>query len=114
MLVAEAEGEGIVGWASGGKERSEDRVYSGELYGIYILKVWQKKGIGRELVREVVRHLIKNGFESMLVWVLTDNPSRRFYESLGGKFLRSQTIKIGGADLQEVAYGWIDASQILE
>jgi len=44
----------------------------------------------------------------MLVWVLAENPNRRFYESLGGRFLRSTTITLGGADLEEWAYGWDD------
>ncbi len=42
----------------------------------------------------------------MLVWVLAENPSRRFYEVLGGKQLCEQEITIGGVTLVEVAYGW--------
>ncbi len=113
-LVAEVEDERLVGFASAGKERSQDPVYSGELYGIYILQDWQKKRIGTVLVKETVRRLINEGFCSMLVWVLADNPSRLFYESLGGKPIRTQLIKIGGADLKEVAYGWQRVSAILE
>ena len=37
--------------------------------------------------------------DSMLVWVLRDNPSRGFYEELGGRYLREQVLTIGGADL---------------
>ncbi|MDH2899383.1 MAG: GNAT family N-acetyltransferase [archaeon] len=83
------------------------------MYGIYILREWQKKGIGRELVRETARRLIKDGFDSMLVWVLADNPSRAFYELLGGKQIRNKSIAIGGAELEEVAYGWLQVDEIL-
>jgi hypothetical protein len=45
----------------------------------------------------------------MLVWVLTNNTqARRFYEVLGGHYVREQNITIGGVDLTEVAYGWKD------
>ena len=44
----------------------------------------------------------------MLVWVLAENPSRQFYEALGGQELGQQEITVGGATLVEVAYGWKD------
>ena len=38
---------------------------------------------------------------------LRDNPgARRFYERLGGVYVRTQPITIGPAQLQEVSYGW--------
>jgi hypothetical protein len=46
----------------------------------------------------------------MLVWVLADNPSRSFYEALGGELIGEQNVTIGGVDLREVAYGWPDIS----
>jgi hypothetical protein len=42
----------------------------------------------------------------MLAWALTDNPARRFYEALGGVEVRRKMQRIGGATLEEVAYGW--------
>jgi hypothetical protein len=42
----------------------------------------------------------------MGVWVLALNPSRRFYERLGGKFIGQQQIERGGQTFIEVAYGW--------
>ena len=44
----------------------------------------------------------------MLLWVLAENPSRGFYEALGGAEVRQQTITIGGRELVEIAYGWRD------
>ncbi|HEY3313846.1 MAG TPA: GNAT family N-acetyltransferase [Bacillota bacterium] len=66
---------------------------------------------GRRLVAAVVGELTAGGFRSMLVWVLADNPFRRFYESLGGTYLRSQKMEIGGARLNEVAYAWTDLQE---
>ncbi|WP_274651023.1 hypothetical protein [Paenibacillus humicola] len=42
----------------------------------------------------------------MLIWVLSENPNRYFYEALGGRFIREKEIEIGGTKLKESAYGW--------
>src|SRR5205809_105170 len=53
------------------------------------------------------------GLSSMLVWVLEQNPSRHFYEALGGQYMRSKPIEVGGAQLVEAAYGWGDMRVLL-
>jgi GNAT superfamily N-acetyltransferase len=111
-FVAEGECGQIVGIASGGPERTGDPDYVGELYGIYLLVEHQRKGIGRQLVRAVVDRLAQAGLRSMLVWVLTDNASRGFYEALGGQLLRYGQIEIGGVVFEKVAYGWRDTLMI--
>ena len=49
----------------------------------------------------------------MLAWVLARNPSRRFYEAVGGELLGSQEIEISGVILEEVAYGWPDVGTVV-
>src|SRR5947208_11025988 len=88
--VAEEETGGIVGIASGGRERSGDPVYLGELYGIYLLQGHQRQGIGRCLTQAIVERLAQLRIHSMLVWVLAANPSRGFYEALGGHVVRAK------------------------
>lgn len=105
LYVAQDEGN-TVGFALGGPERSGDSIYDGELYIIYVLEAHQRQGIGRLLVSHVARRLLQEGMESMLVWVLADNPFRRFYERLGGQPVAEQSVSIGRAELKEVAYGW--------
>ena len=61
--------------------RTADR--SGKLYGIYLLTGRQRGGI---------------------CW-RTRECARRFYEALGGHYLREKTIEIAGVTLDEVAYG---------
>jgi hypothetical protein len=46
--------------------------------------------------------------------VLADNPARHFYETLGGQQVTKSQIEIGGVKLDEVAYGWLDISIILQ
>jgi ribosomal protein S18 acetylase RimI-like enzyme len=106
-FLLETNGE-VIGFSSGGAERDGDPSYRGEIYALYLLQEYQHQGLGRRLVEASVRSLLENGMTSMLIWVLRDNPSRRFYESLGGKYLRERTIDIQGQTLPEVAYGWDD------
>ncbi|MGH2458841.1 MAG: GNAT family N-acetyltransferase [Chloroflexota bacterium] len=106
VFVAEDPDDGIVGFACGGPERTGDPLYQGELYAIYILESHQRRGIGQELTRRVAGRLIEAGLTGMQVWVLVDNPSRGFYEKLGGLTVRTRNITFGNAQLEEVAYGW--------
>lgn len=108
VVVAEDTGRGVVGFAAAGPERRGDPHFCGELEAIYILQEYQRQGIGRRLVREVVQRLLQRGFNTMLVWVLAENPYRRFYEALGGSVLCSEQLTIGGKTLGKRAYGWDD------
>jgi ribosomal protein S18 acetylase RimI-like enzyme len=83
---------------------------SGELYAIYILQEYQRKGIGKELINAIIGDFKQQGLNSMLVWVLSNNPSRIFYESLKPKKLDMKAIQIGEETHQEVAFGWKDLS----
>ncbi|HEV2140702.1 MAG TPA: GNAT family N-acetyltransferase [Candidatus Dormibacteraeota bacterium] len=106
VYVAEDEGR-VVGFASGGPERAGEDGYAGELYAIYILEQAQGRGHGRRLVQAVVGGLREMKLPDMIVWVLRDNGSaRKFYERLGGIYVRVQPITIGSTLLQEVSYGW--------
>ena len=111
--VAEHSRDGIAGFVSGGPARENDPSYSGELYAIYLLEQYQRQGIGRRLVTELCAWLLSQGLASMYTWVLEENPSRRFYESLGGIEFKRQTITIGGLDLAEVAYRWDDITPLV-
>lgn len=102
-----ADGRDVVGFASGGRERAGENGYKGELYAIYVLEEAQGRGHGRRLVQAVVNGLRELGLGDMIVWVLRDNAgARRFYERLGGQYVRTQPITIGSTVLQEVSYGW--------
>jgi L-amino acid N-acyltransferase YncA len=108
VYVAEDAGRNVIGFAAGGAERSGDAIYTGELYAIYLLDRHQRQGIGRRLTVAVVNRLLHKGFSSMLVWVFAANPSRAFYEALGGQQVYEKSLTIGGVQLVEVAYGWRD------
>jgi len=108
-LVAELPDEGIVGFLSGGPERSGERRFAGELFAIYLRQNHQRRGIGKGLVQKWAATLQERGLNSALVWVLADNaPAISFYQRLGAKRLREQMIEVAGEPLKELAYGWDD------
>jgi GNAT superfamily N-acetyltransferase len=110
--VAENNSGEIIGFANSGKERTSDRTYKGELYAIYILAAYQRQGIGYKLTLSTVDKLSELGFNSMLVWVLADNPACRFYETIGGQKVYEKQIERGGVILKEIAYGWQDITSV--
>ena len=110
--VAEID-ETIVGFATGGRERRESMEFTGELFAIYLRQAYQGLGIGRQLVQAVVRDLLAQGLESLLILVLRDNPARGFYERLGGRVVWETTFTIGAQVLPEVGYGWSDVRVLL-
>lgn len=113
VYVAENHEGIIVGFSTGGKERSGNyNGYDGEIFAIYILKKYQGKGIGKALVKPVIDEIKEMGLNSMLVLVLKDNTSRLFYESLGGRKIDTVEVEIGGMKFSELVYGWEDIRNI--
>jgi GNAT superfamily N-acetyltransferase len=113
VLVAENEWKDVVGIAICGPEESQDPIYQGEIYVLYVLPEYQNQGIGGGLVAACVQHLIQQlRVETMLVWVIAENPYRRFYESLGGRLVREKTKEIGGKMIAEVGYGWEELDRL--
>ena len=107
VLVME-DSEIIIGFADGGPVREEMLSFEGELYSIYILREYQRKGLGTQLVSLIAQQLLGEGMHSMMLWVLARNPARHFYNAIGGKPFKRRYIAIGGTKLLELAYGWSD------
>jgi GNAT superfamily N-acetyltransferase len=106
FLVAEEDEDGVVGFCVCGLNRDEESAFEAELYAIYVLERHQGRGIGRALFEECKNWTLDRGMSSMIVWVLRDNPYRRFYKTMGGEVVSERMISIGETDLPEVAYGW--------
>jgi L-amino acid N-acyltransferase YncA len=98
----------VVGFISGGSIREQIETYDAELYAIYLLQHAQGQGVGTALLQQLATSLRSNGFQSMTVWVLEQNPAKHFYIRTGAQLLTSKDIEIGGATLTEVAFGWPD------
>ncbi len=107
VLVGEDETGSIAGFATAGPARSPSPPGGGEVYAIYIRSGAQRRGLGRRLMRWAARELARQGHRSLYVWSFALNHhARRFYEALGGQEAGRQTLEIGGASLEEVAYLW--------
>jgi GNAT superfamily N-acetyltransferase len=113
-LVACGTGGGVMGFITGGEERTGQLHCEGEIYAIYLRQEAQRQGLGTLIVRRFVRELRTRGFASMAVWVVALNPSRDFYERLGGKVIGERQFERGGQSFTEIAYGWHNLSTFSE
>lgn len=107
VRVAEAAAGTLLGFGSCGANRG-DRRFAGEVFTLYVAPDWQNRGIGRRLLIALFRRLVAEGRDSALVWVLRDNPSRFFYERLGGRLASGKRLAVGGETVAVAAYGWPD------
>ncbi|MCA0969662.1 GNAT family N-acetyltransferase [Halobacillus litoralis] len=114
VYVAEGDTGDIIGFSHGGTNHTEQFTsFKGELYAIYILEEFQRQGLGRTLIEPVLKRLTIDGIDSMMVFVLEDNPFRLFYEKLGGEWLGSAKAEMVGRTLQESVYGFRDIHTLL-
>lgn len=102
----------VVGFVTGGPARpfatgsGPARLGEGEIETLYVLDDWRERGLGRRLMRVAAAHLTASGCRSAFVWVLRENPSRWFYERLGGRVAAESTVQVAGASLVQLAYVW--------
>ncbi|HZH29438.1 MAG TPA: GNAT family N-acetyltransferase [Pyrinomonadaceae bacterium] len=106
MYVAEAAGRGVVGFADFGEPRELVDKYEGELYAIYLVSEFQRKGIGERLFNLGVDFFIGRGKSSMYLLALEASPYRLFYEKMGGRVVGKKQVEIEGVTYGELVYGW--------
>ena len=91
------------------KNKAEDKSKiskeKGQIYGLYLLEKHQRKGIGKELLKQSLEWLRKKKLSPIILWVLKDNQKARgFYESQGGKLIEEIQIEIGSKFYWETGY----------
>jgi ribosomal protein S18 acetylase RimI-like enzyme len=114
IFVADDEEMGVVGFGSCGAVReipegldgTEQRV--GEVYTLYVEPDFQNQGLGRRLLDAMFRQLRADGYDTAILWMLARNPTRFFYEGLGGGVVGRRIDRMGGTEVDEVAYAWRD------
>ncbi|WP_164669616.1 GNAT family N-acetyltransferase [Virgibacillus doumboii] len=104
----------IVGFVSGGPERTKRFDYDSEIYTIYLLDEFQRMGLGARLLKAFCEEMRELGFQSVLVWVLKQNPSSRFYERYDAEPVGEEATTIGEGTYQETAYGWENIDELLK
>ncbi|MGE0154514.1 MAG: N-acetyltransferase family protein [Reyranellaceae bacterium] len=114
VFVAEEAGE-VIGFASIGRARKAPRDtvdaarpsrHWGEVFTLYVLPDHQERGAGRMLLANGFAELLERGFDAALLWVVAGNPSRFFYEAMGGRAAGSDVEKFAGASIEEICYAW--------
>ena len=106
IFVAETDEDGIVGFVASGAQREGRKDYTAEILAIYLTKASQGRGLGRLLFEAAVADLRQRGHPSMMLWVMAANPSRGFYERMGGLPIEEKDTELGGVMLKVVAYAW--------
>jgi ribosomal protein S18 acetylase RimI-like enzyme len=116
--VPEGTAPQIVGFVTAGPARWRDhsgQVFAdGEVETLYVLDDWRERGLGRRLLRAAASSLADAGCRSVFLWVLRDNPSRWFYQRLGGRKTAETIIRVGGAAVVQTAFVWDPIERLLE
>jgi uncharacterized protein (DUF952 family)/ribosomal protein S18 acetylase RimI-like enzyme len=106
VFVAESAENGIIGFCAVEPARDEVHGGKGEVTAIYCLNEYKGKGIGAALFQMGKAHLKEQNFPGMYLWVLKNNPTIKFYQSMGGKqMIDEKTIDLGGL-LPEIGFEW--------
>jgi ribosomal protein S18 acetylase RimI-like enzyme len=103
LYVAETGAGEIVGYALGRSGSTGIPSYDSELVALHVHRSYQGRGIGRQLLRATAEQLKLRGCTALMLWVLEGNPSRSFFERMGGQLLDEIEDTM---DVPEVAYGW--------
>lgn len=103
VVVETARGE-LIGFAKG--MRSDNPEYGGELSKIYLLREYQRAGLGRRLVGRVARRFLDQGITTMWLFGDARNPSSKAWLALGA-------IKTDD-DPGNGNYGWRDLRRLAE
>jgi ribosomal protein S18 acetylase RimI-like enzyme len=110
--VPTGSGQRIVGFTTVGPARAKG-IGEGEIETLYVLDDWRERGLGRRLIRAGAGHLAAAGCRSAFLWVLTENPSRWFYQRLGGKPAATSNTMVAGVTIPQTAYVWDPIERLL-
>ena len=102
-LVVERPDGRLVGFAKG--NRSDHPHFAGELNKIYLLREYQRVGLGRLLLGHVARRFLSQGIGSMWLFGDARNPSSRAWAALGAEKTDDDpgNGNYGWRDLRELA-----------
>jgi ribosomal protein S18 acetylase RimI-like enzyme len=105
----------VVGFATAGPARAGSvGLGEGEIETLYVLDDWRERGLGRRLMHAAAEDLAAAGCTSAFLWVLRDNPSRWFYERLGGRVGAEAIVRVAGTTVPQVAYVWPSIKKLEE
>jgi L-amino acid N-acyltransferase YncA len=106
--VVENKNKELVGFAKGQTYNHPDLPeFSGELNKIYLLRKYQRIGLGRKLLGHVARRFLLQGITNMVLFGTPENPSSKFHDAMNGEKLLAKNDEFHGGycwrDLQKLA-----------
>jgi len=107
--VTDGSGPRLVGYTTVGRARTRLPglcLADGEVETLYVLDDWRDRGVGRRLIRTGAAHLAAAGSRAAFLWVLSNNPSRWFYQRLGGKPVAETETQVAGLMVPQTAFAW--------
>lgn len=75
-----------------------------EVQALYILKEYQKNGVGSKLIDEAKEMLRNEKYSKMQIGCIDGNPSNEFYKKIGGKFAVQRMFELEGKNYNENVY----------
>jgi L-amino acid N-acyltransferase YncA len=106
IFVASDASSNLFGFASAGPTRDQSLRFEAEIYTLYVAPGFTGQGIGTALMSSIFHLFSRSTYKGMIIWALADNPSRFFYETMGGKIVAERMHPVWGEAYREIAYGW--------
>lgn len=76
-----------------------------EILALYVKPELKYNGIGTKLFNYVLNEFREKNKSKMILWCLKENePSKKFYEKMGGKILTTREFKIENEKYTEIGY----------
>ena len=97
----------LVGFATGNTYEEGDLPYAGQLNKMYLLRDYQRLGLGTKLMQVMAQRFMDMSINSMVLFAEAGNPSIKFYDALGGQRLYDGKGNFHGG------YGWSDLTVLL-
>ena len=108
FVIENKQGE-LIGFAKGKTYRHSDLPeFSGELNKIYLLRQYQRLGLGRKLLGYVAKRFLSMGVSDMVLFGIAENPSCAFHDAMTGEKLYAKNGEFHGG------YCWRDLKRLAE
>jgi ribosomal protein S18 acetylase RimI-like enzyme len=105
FVLGAFDGGQLIGMAGFFRRQGEKICHRGEIWGVYVAKRCRMKGLGRALLKELIRQLRSQpGLEQVALGVSIGNiAAKRLYESLGFEIYgcEARALKIGDSYVDE-------------
>ena len=107
LLVADDDAGHLVGLVYGRPADEEGDAPTAEVRALYVAPTCRRQGIGAALLRAAALELIRLGFSTIRLEVLSANlPARAFYEQVGGRETGRGAFDEDGYVLPVTIYEW--------